>query len=119
MKKKPKKNSAAVALGKLGAKARLQNLTPKQRSDQAKKAVQARWHKGPKATALSNAYAMVIADLEKNTAPVPVPAKPQEEPNSWLMATVYNEFQKGLIEILKEHMENSLHAAPTNRSKKK
>lgn len=42
-----KKNPAAVALGRLGGKkggkARAESLTPKQRSEIAKKAAQARW----------------------------------------------------------------------------
>jgi hypothetical protein len=38
-----RKNPAAVALGKRGAKARLTKLTPEQRSDVAKKAAAARW----------------------------------------------------------------------------
>jgi hypothetical protein len=44
-----KKNPAAVALGRKGGKkggpARAANLTPKQRSESARKAVQARWTK--------------------------------------------------------------------------
>ena len=43
------KNAAAVALGKLGGlkggKARAASLTPKKRSEIAKKAAAARWHK--------------------------------------------------------------------------
>lgn len=43
------KNPAAVALGKLGGKkggpARAKKLTPKQRSEIARKAAQARWNK--------------------------------------------------------------------------
>ena len=45
----PKKNPAAVALGKLGGlkggKARAASLTPKKRSEIAKKAAQTRWNK--------------------------------------------------------------------------
>lgn len=45
----PEKNPAAVALGRLGGlkggKARKDALTPKQRSDIAKKAAAARWKK--------------------------------------------------------------------------
>ncbi|CAN5246553.1 hypothetical protein BH18ACI2_BH18ACI2_14010 [soil metagenome] len=45
----PKKNPAAVALGKLGAskggKARADKLSPKKRSAIAKKAAEARWNK--------------------------------------------------------------------------
>ena len=44
----PKKNPAAVELGRLGGlkggKARAKNLTKKQRSDAARKAALARWH---------------------------------------------------------------------------
>jgi hypothetical protein len=44
-----KKNPAAVALGarggKKGGKARMAQLTPKERSELARKAVQARWAK--------------------------------------------------------------------------
>jgi hypothetical protein len=37
------KNPAAVALGRLGAKARLTKLTAEQRADVARKAAAARW----------------------------------------------------------------------------
>ena len=44
------KNAAAVALGRLGGlkggKARAESLTAKKRSEIAKKAAAARWHKG-------------------------------------------------------------------------
>ncbi len=40
-----KKNSAAVELGKRGAKARMTKMTDEQRSDVAKKAAAARWAK--------------------------------------------------------------------------
>jgi hypothetical protein len=39
------KNPAAVALGKLGGKARAEKLTPEQRSEIARKAAKARWAK--------------------------------------------------------------------------
>ena len=43
------KNPAAVALGKLGGlkggRARVDNMTPQQRSESARKAAQARWNK--------------------------------------------------------------------------
>ena len=46
---KPEKNPAAVALGRLGGlkggKARAERLTPKKRSEIAKKAAKARWSK--------------------------------------------------------------------------
>jgi len=46
---KPKKNPAAVALGRLGGlkggKARAAKLTPAQRKESALKAAQARWHR--------------------------------------------------------------------------
>jgi hypothetical protein len=38
-----RKNPAAVALGKRGAKARLTKLTPEKRSEVAKQAAAARW----------------------------------------------------------------------------
>jgi hypothetical protein len=40
-----RKNPAAVALGKRGAKARMKKMTPEQRSEVARKAVTARWNK--------------------------------------------------------------------------
>ena len=43
MTKKKEKDTNAVALGRKGGKARLQKLTPEQRSDIARKAVTARW----------------------------------------------------------------------------
>ena len=49
-----KKNPAAVALGRKGGKkggpARAAKLTPEQRSESARKAVQARWSKAKRAT---------------------------------------------------------------------
>ena len=50
-----KKNPAAVALGRKGGKkggpARAAKLTPEQRSESARKAVQARWSKGKRGSA--------------------------------------------------------------------
>ncbi len=43
------KNPAAVSLGRKGGEARAKNLTPQQRSDAARKAVEARWAKMDKA----------------------------------------------------------------------
>jgi hypothetical protein len=43
--KAKRKNPAAVALGKLGAKARAKLLTPEQRSDIARRAVNERWRR--------------------------------------------------------------------------
>jgi len=40
-----RKNAAAVALGKRGAKARQTKLTPEQRTEVAKKGAEARWRK--------------------------------------------------------------------------
>lgn len=49
---KPEKNPAAVALGRLGGlkggKARADKLSPKKRSEIAKKAAEARWNKPEK-----------------------------------------------------------------------
>jgi hypothetical protein len=42
------KNAAAVALGRKGGHARAKKLTPEQRSDAARKAVEARWAKAEK-----------------------------------------------------------------------
>ncbi len=42
-----RKNPAAVALGKRGAKARLTKMTPEERSGVAKKAAAARWKDKP------------------------------------------------------------------------
>ena len=42
-----RKNPAAVALGKRGAKARLTKLSPEKRSEVAKKAAAARWKDKP------------------------------------------------------------------------
>jgi hypothetical protein len=39
------KNAAAVALGRLGGKARAAGMTPKKRSEVAKKAAKTRWGK--------------------------------------------------------------------------
>jgi hypothetical protein len=44
-KKDEEKNPHAMALGRLGGKARLQKLTPERRRDIAKKAIEARWIK--------------------------------------------------------------------------
>jgi hypothetical protein len=48
MTKKKEKDPNAVALGRKGGKARLQKLTPEQRSDLARKAVTARWARAKK-----------------------------------------------------------------------
>jgi hypothetical protein len=40
-----RKNPYAVALGRKGGKARVKNLSPEERSESARKAVQARWQK--------------------------------------------------------------------------
>jgi hypothetical protein len=48
MTKKSEKDPNAVALGRKGGKARLQKLTPEQRSDIARKAVKARWARAKK-----------------------------------------------------------------------
>jgi hypothetical protein len=45
------KNPAAVALGRKGGKATARKLTPQQRSDAARKAVEARWAKTQKSLA--------------------------------------------------------------------
>jgi hypothetical protein len=45
MSDKKKKNPNAVALGRLGAKARQEKLTPEQRQEIAQKAIRARWSK--------------------------------------------------------------------------
>jgi hypothetical protein len=45
MSDKKEKNPNAVALGRLGAKARQAKLTPEQRRDIARKAIRARWAK--------------------------------------------------------------------------
>jgi hypothetical protein len=50
------KNAAAVSLGRKGGKARAQNLTPEQRSESARKAVEARWAKADK----------LVADMKKS-----------------------------------------------------
>jgi hypothetical protein len=44
-----RKNPAAVALGKRGAKARLTKMTPEQRTEVAQKAAAARWKDKPAA----------------------------------------------------------------------
>jgi len=48
MTKKKEKDPNAVALGRKGGKARLQKMTPEQRSELARKAVSARWAKAKK-----------------------------------------------------------------------
>ena len=45
---KKEKDPNAVALGRKGGKARLQKLTPEQRTDIARKAVRARWARAKK-----------------------------------------------------------------------
>jgi 2-keto-3-deoxy-6-phosphogluconate aldolase len=42
------KNAAAVALGRMGGKARAKGMTAKRRKEIAKKAAKARWGKGKK-----------------------------------------------------------------------
>jgi len=48
MSDKKEKNPNAVALGRLGAKARQEKLTPEQRRAIAQKAIRARWSKARK-----------------------------------------------------------------------
>jgi hypothetical protein len=48
MSDKREKNPNAVALGRLGAKARQAKLTPEQRQEIARKAIRARWAKTKK-----------------------------------------------------------------------
>jgi hypothetical protein len=64
-----KKNPAAVALGRIGGKkggpARAAKLTPAQRSDSARKAVQARWAKNKDASGNEAAPAAVAVDSSK------------------------------------------------------
>jgi hypothetical protein len=65
------KNPAAVALGRKGGKkggpARAAKLTPKQRSESARKAVQARWAKAKegKATSTNTSDRAVVALLKR------------------------------------------------------
>jgi len=47
-----RKNPAAVALGKRGAKARMKKLTPEKRSEVARTAVTARWKKAKRKPAV-------------------------------------------------------------------
>jgi len=61
-----RKNPAAVALGRKGGKATAQNRTAEERSEAARRAVQARWEKD-------------LAQLEKKIAARPRKAK-QEKP---------------------------------------
>src|SRR5208283_5093618 len=61
-----KKNPAAVALGRKGGKkggpARAAKLTPEQRSESARKAIQARWSKAKR----SSAPATPVPDTSRN-----------------------------------------------------
>jgi hypothetical protein len=50
MSDKKEKNPNAVALGRLGAKARQEKLTPEQRRAIAQRAIRARWSKAGKKT---------------------------------------------------------------------
>jgi hypothetical protein len=45
MRKKRDKNPHAVALGRIGGKARLQKITPERRREIARKAINTRWAK--------------------------------------------------------------------------
>lgn len=60
------KNAAAVALGRKGGHARAKKLTPEERSDSARKAVEARWAKLKKLAAEIDEGTKAL--LEKNTA---------------------------------------------------
>jgi hypothetical protein len=66
-----KKNPAAVALGRKGGKkggpARAANLTAKQRSESARKAVQARWAKAKEGTDLNAAPPDTSTDTSDQT----------------------------------------------------
>ncbi|MGD0950030.1 MAG: hypothetical protein ABSA52_21715 [Candidatus Binatia bacterium] len=50
VKGKKRKDPAAVALGRKGGKARVKKQSPEERSESARKAVQARWKKAKKKT---------------------------------------------------------------------
>jgi hypothetical protein len=54
MSDKKEKNPNAVALGRLGAKARQEKLTPAQRREIAQNAIRARWAKTKKKKKTSN-----------------------------------------------------------------
>ncbi len=51
----PRKNPAAVALGRKGGKARAQKMTKEERSEAARSAVKARWAKAQTEPALNSA----------------------------------------------------------------
>jgi hypothetical protein len=61
------KNAAAVALGRKGGHARAANMTKEERSDSARKAVQARWQK-------------TLTDLEKKIEKNSRKAKKKAQP---------------------------------------
>jgi len=63
------KNPAAVALGRRGGKARVQNQTAEQRSDSARRAAEARWAKTEKLVAEITSGSK---ELLKKTRPPPV-----------------------------------------------
>ena len=60
------KNAAAVALGRKGGKATAENRTPEQRSEAARKAVEARWAKLKELAAEIDSGTKAL--LEKNRA---------------------------------------------------
>jgi len=63
------KNPAAVQLGKRGGRARARNLTPEQRSEAARKAVEARWAKLRELTGqISRDSKKLLKKVERNTA---------------------------------------------------
>ncbi len=66
-----KKNPAAVTLGrrggKIGGPARAAKLTPEQRSESARKAVQARWAKGNEGSDTSKKALRLCLDRIKKT----------------------------------------------------
>lgn len=60
----PRKNTAAVELGRRGGKARARKLTAEQRSEAARKAVEARW---AKLRALTNEITQRSKALERTS----------------------------------------------------
>jgi hypothetical protein len=57
------KNPAAVSLGRKGGQARAKNLSPQERSEAARKAVEARWAKTEKQ--MSNSHRELDAAMQK------------------------------------------------------
>ena len=76
------KNPAAVSLGRKGGKATARNRTPEQRSDAARKAIEARWAKTEKLVAEITERSKTLENTAKAAARRATQARWGKKPKS-------------------------------------